>query len=111
MSDKAQQIAKLNDELRTTFNPSAGKVVLSQGVYCLPAQDKVKIFELVQNFNDFSENNDPYGEHDIGSVDHNGNKVFWKIDYYDTNLEYHSEDPADPNKTNRVMTIILANEY
>ena len=52
--------------------------------------------------------NDPYGEHDFGSFDYKGQKIFWKIDYYDLNYEYMSENPADPTITNRVLTIMLA---
>ena len=66
------------------------------------------LFSLV---NDFNEDNDPYGEHDFGAIDHNGQKIYWKIDYYDSDLKYGSENPADPCQTARVITIMLANEY
>ena len=38
-------------------------------------------------------------------------KIIWKIDYYDKEYEYASEDPADITKTNRVLTVMLADEY
>jgi hypothetical protein len=53
----------------------------------------------------------PYGEHDFGSFEIAGEKVFWKIDYYDLSLEFGSNDSADPAQTKRVLTILLAEEY
>lgn len=65
------------------------------------------IFFLILNKFD----NDPYGEHDFGSLIVDGNKVFWKIDYYDKGMQYASPDPANLSVTVRVMTIMLADEY
>lgn len=111
MDDKAQKIAALNDGLRTSFDLAKGQIYLSRGVADLPAGDRSKIIDLVKAFNQFTEDNDPYMEHDFGKVSHNGNDVFFKIDYYDKSLQFHSEDAANPEKTVRVMTIMLASEY
>jgi len=62
-------------------------------------------------FDEFSQANDPYEEHDFGALDVDGHRVFFKIDYYDTKLEWHSPDPANPEVTERVITIMLAEEY
>jgi hypothetical protein len=67
--------------------------------------------QRVTTFDDFTPDNDPYGEHDFGSFEADGHKVFFKIDYYDKALAYGSENPADPAVTERVLTIMLASEY
>ena len=102
-------IKTLNDNFRKTF--TGGQVLLTAGIDSLPTDDVANIMLLVQNFNDFTLDNDPYGEHDFGSFDYKGNKIFWKIDYYDLNNQYMSENPANPDITNRVLTIMLAEEY
>jgi hypothetical protein len=73
----------------------------------------VKAEALVQvtKFSEFTADNDPYDEHDFGSFDLLGRKFFWKIDYYDKDLQYGSEDPSDPERTTRVLTLMLAGEY
>ena len=57
--------------------------------------------------------NDPYGEHDFGAISTPGDEsVFWKIDYYaDDRVEYGADDPGDPSRSFRVLTIMLATEY
>ncbi len=65
----------------------------------------------IRCFNDFTEENDPYNEHDFGSFYYKGEQIYWKIDYYDKNYRFYSENPCNPNITNRVMTIMLAEEY
>lgn len=65
----------------------------------------------VQTFLAFTPDNDPHGEHDFGAFDLGGQRLFWKIDYYDRDLRYASDDPADPDITTRVLTIMMASEY
>lgn len=102
-------ITTLNDTFRKTF--TGGQVFLTTGIDSMSMDDKANILSKVRNFNDFTEDNDPYGEHDFGSFDYKGNKIFWKIDYYDLNNQYMSENPANPDITNRVLTILLSCEY
>ncbi len=102
-------IATLNDTFRKTF--TGGQVLLTAGIDSMSMDDKANILSKVRNFNDFTEDNDPYGEHDFGSFDYKGNKIFFKIDYYDLNYEFMSKNPANPDITNRVLSIMLAEEY
>ena len=102
-------IKTLNDTFRKTF--TGGRVMLTAGINALPADDVAEILSRVRSFNDFTTANDPYSEHDFGSFDYNGETIYFKIDYYDKNYQYLSEDPADASKTIRVMTILLANDY
>jgi hypothetical protein len=37
--------------------------------------------------------------------------LFWKIDYYDQSMQGLSPNPAKPELTVRVLTIMLASEY
>ena len=107
--DNTARIAALNDAFRTSFR--GGKVLLTQGIVSLPAGDIEAITDKVRGFTDFSEENDPHGEHDFGSFKQEGVNIFWKIDYYDKAVEWGSPDPADPEVTTRVLTILLAEEY
>lgn len=85
--------------------------MLTAGVQGLPELECSEVFSAVQTYSDFSEDNDPYGEHDFGAFTVNGKKVFWKIDYYDHTMTFGSEDPADPYKTMRVLTIMFPEDY
>jgi hypothetical protein len=40
-----------------------------------------------------------------------GERIIFKIDYYDCTMSRHSPDAADPERTERVLTIMLASEY
>ena len=86
-------------------------MLLTAGIAAMSSEDKANIISMVQNFNDFTHSNDVYGEHDFLSIDYKGNKIFAKIDYYDLNYEFMSENPANPDITNRVLTILLSCEY
>lgn len=113
-NDRTAKIAALNDDCRRHCEMPGlrpGTIVLTHGVTSLGNQSIRAILNRVANFNDFSKDNDPYGEHDFGSIDFNGQKLFWKFDYYDGRMKFGSEDPSDPAQTTRVLTIMLAEEY
>ncbi len=107
--ERTARIAELNDKLRETF--TGGRIVLTQGVSALEEDTKRRVFDAIRKFDNFSEDNDPHGEHDFGVVEADGEKVFWKIDYFDNNLEYHSLDETVEEITTRVMTVMQAEEY
>ena len=102
-TEYATKVAKLNDEFRRSFK----NTLMTPGVMYL--DDVLGLTKRVYEFNDFTEDNDPYGEHDYGSFDWKGERIFWKIDYFDQTLTY-GEEPLSP-KCKRVMTIMLASEY
>ena len=104
-----QSIALLNDQARTTLTNC--KLIITRGIDLLGEEAVGFILNLVRHFDDFSERNDPFGEHDFGAVEYESNTVFWKIDYYDLDLMHHSPDPSDPHVTRRVLTIMLGEEY
>ncbi|MGV7222178.1 MAG: DUF3768 domain-containing protein [Nitrospinales bacterium] len=109
MNDR-NRIAELNDLCRTALGVG-GRFLQTPGICGLSQTEQSRIRELVELYDDFNKDNDPYGEHDFGAIEHNGEKIFWKIDYYAPDLIYGSDEPSDPSKTVRVLTVMLAEEY
>ena len=109
MTTKPETIRALNDELRQ--NLTTGTAFLTTGVAALGAEAVARIVKTIAVYDDFCHANDPYEEHDFGSFEVDGQTIFFKIDYYDKALAFHSPDPADPSVTERVITIMLAEEY
>ena len=105
----AEKIRELNDRFRTTM--TGGRVMMTAGVDALLSDVKAMMIRKVATFTEFNADNDPHKEHDFGSFTVSGRKFFWKIDAYDADMQFGSEDPADPSKTTRVLTIMLAEEY
>jgi Protein of unknown function (DUF3768) len=109
MTTKTKAIRALNDELRQNF--ATGTAVMTAGVAALGAQAVARIVKTIAVYDDFCHANDPYEEHDFGSFEVDGHTIFFKIDYFDKSRSYHSADPSDPSVTERVITIMLAEEY
>lgn len=117
-ASKTQTIRQQNDRFRADSSPLRilnaavpGRYVMTQGISQLSHDDQLAVWRKVRTFSDFNDDNDPHGEHDFGAFDHAGQKMFWKIDYYDRAFEFGSEDPADLEQTRRVLTVMLADEY
>ena len=107
MSRDSIKIAALNDAFRA--NMKDGRLFITAGLVGRP--DLEQILAKVRSFDQFNEDNNPFGERDFGALEHEGERIFWKLDYYDLDLRNGSPDPADPAVTSRVLTIMLAEEY
>ena len=108
-NDKVRIIREINDAFRKTG--VGGRVMMTIGIRELGERAVHEIVGKIRESSDFNGNNDPHGEHDFGSITHNGVKVLWKLDYYDRSMEFGSPDPSDASITMRVMTIMFADEY
>ena len=109
VANHTKNIRELNDAFRTTL--TGGKVVMTRGVIALGAEVIHALTEALQSYDNFNDDNDPYGEHDFGVITIDVNDLVFKIDYYNLDLSAHSSDPANPAVTTRVLTIMLAEEY
>ena len=103
------RIRPLNDAFRRSF--VGGTVVVTVGFGSLSPDRRDSILARIRSFDNFDEDNDPHGEHDFGLIEDGDVRCFWKIDYYDTDMELMSPDPADASVTTRVLTVMLPEEY
>ncbi|MCW2406929.1 hypothetical protein M2336_003613 [Sphingobium sp. B1D7B] len=118
---KVAKIAALNDAMRKALPQATGfnRVVFTAGIDAMigdaarwPGYGRqAELLREVRQFDTFDSDNDPHGERDFGLFDWQGTSCMWKIDYYDTALEFGSSDPSDPSKTARVLTIMRSDEY
>lgn len=111
-------IAEQNDRFRTTWGADfsvPGQIVMTRGVADLSPAAKAIIMQRVQTFSEFTEDNDPYGDHTFGAFEFeiagNSYNIFWKIDLYDTAYNMGSDKPEDVTVTRRVLTVLHASEY
>jgi hypothetical protein len=109
MTNNVERIRTLNDQLR--HHLPYVTAVMTPGVAALGQVAVDRIIKTIAVFDDFCHANDPHQEHDFGSFEAEGETIMFKIDYYDRTMTYHSPDPADPSVTERVITIMLAEEY
>ncbi len=111
MHPTKEKIALLNDKARKAMLPGSTKMMLTRTVAALPDEAIAHLRRTVAEFDAFTEDNDPYGERDFGSIELEGERYFWKIDYYDRSLRFGAEDPTDTSETMRVLTFMHSSEY
>jgi hypothetical protein len=94
-------VAARNDALRARIPsiPPPDLLVITRGINAL-GDEVLDILQKVREFSTFTPDNDPWGEHDFGSFEHEGKKIFWKIDDYNGQEGYRL-----------VLTVMLADEY
>jgi hypothetical protein len=109
-AEKTVRISELNDRFRKG-DRTLGKYRMSQQVSALSLEEKGQLVQLIRAFDDFSQENDPYGEHDFGSIGMDGEMYYFKIDYYDSEFMYGAEDPSDERYSCRLLTIMHSSEY
>ena len=109
MTTKTETIRALNDNLRQ--NLTVGTAFITAGVAALGPEAVARIVKTIAVYDDFCHANDPHEEHDFGSFEVDGQTIFFKIDYFDKALVSHSPDPTDSSITERVITVMLAEEY
>jgi Protein of unknown function (DUF3768) len=124
--EQTARIARLNDLARRAMGVAC-TAVATVGFRSLSETDQSHVSELIETYDAFDEDSDPHGERDFGCVyqlgdgqwtterprvcDDERERVFWKFDYYDRQMEFASDDAANPAITRRVLTIMLAQEY
>jgi hypothetical protein len=115
MASSSERTRDLNNRFRARDATIPGRIVVTADVQALVDQasilDLASVMKAVAGFDGFTSDNDPHREHDFGSFEIENERLFWKIDYYAPDLQHGSDDPADIDKTVRVLTIMLANEY
>ena len=105
--DYVSRVRDLNDAFRKTFE--GGRVLITRGVEASGYVNE--LLEFVKKYDRFTEDVDPYKENDFDAFDFRGERFYWKVDYYDLDLRFHSEDKSNPAVTQRVLTIMKAEEY
>jgi hypothetical protein len=96
--DRAK-IIELNDRLRATFK--GGRVQMTPSVYDLDPRLRGRALSVMARYNKF----DADSEHDHGVFIFAGYAFEWQIEYRGQDGTDLSPDPANPDKTFRVLTL------
>ena len=124
--EQTARIARLNDLARSAMGVAC-TAVATVGFRSLPASDQSRVRELIETYDAFDGDNNPHGERDFGTIyqladgrwtterprlrEDERERVFWKLDYFDRQMRFASDDAANPAITRRVLTIMLSDEY
>ena len=98
LSETAQRYDRLRKSIPFVQPPAA--LVVTGGLAAAFPDDLPSILTKVKEFSTFTQDNDPWHEHDFGAFEHKGEKMFWKIDDHRGNEGY-----------NLVLTVMLASDY
>src|SRR3954471_16047575 len=82
--EKTARIRELNDRLRR--HGLGGRIMITRGIAVLGADTVRQILLAVVQFDGFTEDNDPWGEHDCAILTVAGHRIIFKIDYFDHDL-------------------------
>lgn len=112
-TSETEAIARMNDCFRdlSILDESVGKWVLTLGINAKGEAFALACIQAIREYNDFNEDNDPYGDHSFGTVIVEDTPVWWKIDLYDRSYRFGAENPTDLSNTRRVLTVMLPSEY
>lgn len=97
--NKRMRIIELNDQLRTTLK--GGRVQMTPAVYNLDPQLRGRAIWAMAKCSNFADTSD----HDQGVMIFAGYAFEWRIEYRAADGTGVSPDPADPDKTFRVLTL------
>jgi hypothetical protein len=97
--DRREKIMALNDQLRTSFK--GGRVQITKSVYELDDRLRGRALSVLARYDKFH----PDSEHDWGTFIFAGFSFEWRIEYRSKDGTGISPDPADPDKTLRVLTL------
>ena len=81
LEDTNTRIRILNDTLRKTGE--GGETYLTRGIAELEAPMRATVLDVVRTFDDWSDDNDPWQQHDCAMFEVDGMRIMFKIDYYE----------------------------
>lgn len=102
---KRAKIIELNDQLRMTFK--GGRVQITPAVSTLDPQLRGRALSVLTRYNKFADGE----EHNWGVFIFAGYSFEWRIEYRSNDGTGVSPDPADAEKTVRVLTLYAAGDY
>lgn len=124
MSDQTHHIRRLNDMARTQPEIVNTTWLMTIGVQKLLTDKEdgpaaitsvrgriTALRHAIATYSDWREENDPYGEHDFGTFEFLGERLFFRIDYFHPDHDTLAPVPGNIELCRRVLNIMLAEEY